>query len=158
MKIYTRTGDGGTTALANGTRTSKDDARVEAYGTVDELQACLGLLPASPQLLIIQRQLFRLGGILAGLEGEAPGTEGLEQEIDRLTASMPPRHCFIIPGGTGAAAQAHVCRTVCRRAERRAITAEAPAGVVAYLNRLSDYLFTLACYINYKAGVVEEKA
>lgn len=172
MKIYTKTGDSGTTSLVGGRRVSKTDPRLEAYGTVDELNSHLGLLisilpEADTQqlrasLLTIQSRLFDLGAYLAThveAESEAAEPRGitpaevehLESEIDRMTAQLPPLTSFILPGGTQAASQAHVCRTVCRRAERHtlAISPLPHPLAIAYLNRLSDYLFTLARYLNH---------
>ncbi len=159
-KIYTRTGDDGSTGLGDGSRVAKDDARVEAYGTVDELNAGLGLLRAelpaahAAQALLgdIQHDLFDLGGELC-IPGHAllraAQVEKLEQEIDRLNDGLPPLKEFILPGGSRAAATAHLARTVCRRAERRVHTLARREGNVGalplrYLNRLSDYLFVLA--------------
>ncbi|HET7222134.1 MAG TPA: cob(I)yrinic acid a,c-diamide adenosyltransferase [Rhodanobacteraceae bacterium] len=158
-KIYTRTGDDGTTGLGDGSRTPKDSARVEAYGTVDELNSTLGVLLACDgvpddvgELLVrIQHALFDLGGELC-----VPGMEmihdadvtALEQTLDRYNADLPRLREFILPGGGMAAAQCHVARTVCRRAERRVVTLargeNVRAEVVRYLNRLSDLLFVLS--------------
>ena len=166
MKIYTRTGDRGETSLFGGARVPKNDPRIDAYGTVDELNSCLGLvLAAAPdaQLLEVQRDLFEIGAHLA-----SPGTsrfagvetsriEALERGIDAMEAELAPLKSFILPGGTVAAAQLHVARTVCRRAERLVVALhdEDPAtqSSIAYLNRLSDYLFVAARYANLKAGV-----
>jgi len=157
-KIYTRTGDDGTTGLGDGTRVPKDDPRVEAYGTVDELNSALGLLlagalPDAVRTLLtrVQHELFDLGSELC-----LPGysaihdamVDALEHELDGFNAALPPLEEFILPGGSPAAAQCHVVRTVCRRAERRVATlarnaAVAPA-VGRYLNRLSDLLFVIA--------------
>jgi cob(I)alamin adenosyltransferase len=157
-KIYTRTGDDGTTGLGDGSRTPKDSARVEAYGTVDELNSHIGVLLACDgvpddirELLIrIQHALFDLGGELC-----VPGMEtvhdadvtALEQTLDHHNADLPRLKEFILPGGGMAAAQCHIARTVCRRAERRVVTLarneSVRAEVVHYLNRLSDLLFVL---------------
>lgn len=159
-KIYTRTGDDGSTGLGDGSRVAKDHVRVEAYGTVDELNAAVGLLRAelpaahAAQVILheVQHDLFDLGGELCipgmALMKEEP-VAALEREIDRLNAGLPMLKEFILPGGSRAAATAHLARTVCRRAERRTHTlAEAAADVrtlpLQYLNRLSDYLFVLA--------------
>jgi cob(I)alamin adenosyltransferase len=177
MKIYTKTGDDGTTSLFSGGRVSKAHLRVEAYGTVDELNSHLGVARAHkphPQtdawLAHIQRDLFTLGADLATpLDAKADwltrvntaAIDWLEAGIDRMTAELPPLTNFILPGGTLAAAQLHVARTVCRRAER--IVAELqelePLGehALTYLNRLSDYLFTLARWENQQAGMTEDK-
>ncbi|HEY3521628.1 MAG TPA: cob(I)yrinic acid a,c-diamide adenosyltransferase [Rhodanobacteraceae bacterium] len=158
-KIYTRTGDDGTTGLGDGTRTRKDSARVEAYGTVDELNSALGVLlsvsdlplPVIETLTQIQHDLFDLGGELC-IPGMAMIEDGdvarLEATLDVFNADLPPLKEFILPGGGMAAAQCHVARTVCRRAERRAVTLSREENVrpqaVHYLNRLSDLLFVLA--------------
>lgn len=159
-KIYTRTGDHGSTGLGDGTRVAKDHVRVEAYGTVDELNACLGMLRAqmepghAEQALLgdVQHDLFDLGGELCipGYKLLRDGqVELLEAAIDRLNEKLPPLKDFILPGGNRAAAAAHLARTVCRRAERRTYSlAHGEDNVRAlplqYLNRLSDYLFVLA--------------
>lgn len=157
-KIYTRTGDDGTTGLGDGSRTPKDSARVEAYGTVDELNSHLGVLLACDgvpedirELLVhIQHALFDLGGELC-----VPGMEtihdadvaSLEHTLDHYNADLPRLKEFILPGGGIAAAQCHIARTVCRRAERRVVTLARDEAVrpqvVHYLNRLSDLLFVL---------------
>lgn len=159
-KIYTRTGDDGSTGLGDGSRVAKDHVRVEAYGTVDELNAALGLLRAelapghAAQGLLgeVQHDLFDLGGELC-IPGYTLLRDGqvelLEAAIDALNAGLPVLKEFILPGGTRAAATAHLARTVCRRAERRVHSlARAEANVrelpLRYLNRLSDYLFVLA--------------
>jgi len=163
-RIYTRLGDDGKTHLGDGSRVSKLDPRVEAYGTVDELNAALGValcaadMPATfrPWLQRIQNDLLDVGadlcvppqadGARARLRVGADYTRWLEESIDEVNARLAPLHSFVIPGGTPAAAQLHVCRTVCRRAERRALAlADEGAGeVVRYLNRLSDLLFVLS--------------
>lgn len=159
-KIYTRTGDDGSTGLGDGSRVAKDHVRVEAYGTVDELNAGIGMLRAqmkpdhAEQLLLgdIQHDLFDLGGELC-IPGYTLLREGqvelLEAAIDHLNESLPMLKEFILPGGNRAAAAAHLARTVCRRAERRTYAlAHADDSVrllpLQYLNRLSDYLFVLA--------------
>ncbi len=167
VKISTKTGDGGETGLASGGRVGKDHPRVEAYGTVDELNAVLGLLaagdlPAGEKARIgeVQEALFALGAALADPEGRyAPSAgawrvEPLEAWIDRMEGQLEPLRSFILPGGTREAALAHLARTVCRRAERRLVTlgrgeASLPEGSVAYLNRLSDALFLLARRLNF---------
>jgi cob(I)alamin adenosyltransferase len=171
MKIYTRTGDDGTTGLFAGGRVSKAHLRVDAYGTVDELNAVLGVVraqrPAGDAWLAqIQRQLFVLGADLAtpqeasassAVRMDADAVAWLEARIDELTAALPPLTHFILPGGCPAAAHTHIARTVCRRAERLAVALaeHEPLGnqVVPYLNRLSDFLFTLARWENAQAGV-----
>ena len=176
MKIYTRTGDAGETGLFGGARVSKDDPRVEAYGTVDELNACLGVvrsLGPSPQtdasLLQIQSDLFTLGAELACAPGKEDklrvallnesDIERLESWIDRGEAPLSPLKNFVLPGGCPSAAELHRARTVCRRAERRTLhagrTAPVRPALVIYLNRLSDLLFVLARYENHAAGVAD---
>ena len=177
MKIYTKTGDDGTTSLFSGGRVAKTHLRVEAYGTVDELNAVIGVVRAhqpSQQtddwLAQVQNQLFHLGADLATpldsqsdwvVRMDAETVAWLEETIDQMTAQLPELKQFILPGGTPAAAQIQVARTVCRRAERCAIgLAESEAigeHVVVYLNRLSDWLFTLARWENQQAGISEEK-
>ena len=163
MKIYTRTGDHGQTSLFGGARVAKNDARIEAYGTVDELSSFLGAIPGIAEIPRIQSDLFEIGAHLA-----SPGTsrftgversriEDLERAIDSMEAELTPLTTFILPGGTAAAAQLHSARTVCRRAERRvvALNDESPAtqSTITYLNRLSDYLFVAARFANHRAGV-----
>ncbi len=158
-RIYTRTGDDGSTGLGSGERVQKDCARVEAYGTVDELNACLGMVLAVPglppvvrdALTGIQHRLFDLGGELA-----VPGRDvilptdslDLERILDALNEDLPPLKDFVLPGGTPGAAACHLARTVCRRAERRLITLQRSEAVnpesVRYLNRLSDLLFVMS--------------
>ncbi|MEO7387634.1 MAG: cob(I)yrinic acid a,c-diamide adenosyltransferase [Gammaproteobacteria bacterium] len=158
-KIYTRTGDDGTTGLASGERVPKDCARVEAYGTVDELNACIGLVLATANLptrvrdslTAIQHRLFDLGGELA-VPGRdvivATDTAGLESVLDELNSDLPPLKDFVLPGGTPGGATCHLARVVCRRAERRVITLQRDEPVnaesVRYLNRLSDLLFVMS--------------
>ena len=175
MKIYTRTGDTGETSLFGGTRARKDDARVDAYGEVDELNAWLGFVRASrldsvldEVLLGLQRDLFALGAQLADPADKlAPRVTKaviddahivrLEELIDRLEEELPPLRRFILAGGTSAGAALHVARTVCRRAERRIVALHPPIDPVLlrYVNRLSDLLFVLARVINHRAGVTE---
>ena len=175
MKIYTRTGDTGETSLFGGTRARKDDARVDAYGEVDELNAWLGFVRASSldptldeELLALQRDLFALGAQLADPSDRlAPRVTKaviddahivrLEELIDRLEEELPPLRRFILAGGTSAGAALHVARTVCRRAERRIVALHPPIDPVLlrYVNRLSDLLFVLARVINHRAGVTE---
>jgi len=173
VKIYTRTGDSGETSLFDGTRTRKDDARVEAYGDVDELNAWLGLVRAAPldavvgaEITAIQRDLFALGAQLADPGDKLAPRVGkaviadahvtrLEQLIDRFEETLPPLRRFILAGGTPAAAALHVARTVCRRAERRIVSLQPPVDsvLVRYVNRLSDLLFVLARAVNQHAEV-----
>lgn len=168
-KIYTRTGDDGTTGLGDGTRVRKDHARVEAYGTVDELNSLLGVVLALPlpeevrrALAPVQHELFDIGGELC-----IPGRQAieehqvvqLEQVLDALNEKLSPLKEFVLPGGTQAAALMHVARTVCRRAERRTISLVGAESVnplsIKYLNRLSDLLFVAARYINARAQMPE---
>jgi cob(I)alamin adenosyltransferase len=157
-KIYTRTGDDGTTGLGDGTRVAKDSARVAAYGTVDELNSSIGVVlaqdlpaPVREVLTQIQHDLFDLGGELC-IPGMAMVHDGdidrLETTLDGFNADLPPLKDFILPGGGMAAATAHVARTVCRRAEREVVSLAGQEAVrpqaVRYLNRLSDLLFVLA--------------
>ena len=175
MKIYTRTGDTGETSLFGGTRVQKSDPRVDAYGDVDELNACLGLARASgadaeieAELLRLQRDLFALGAQLAdpGEKLAARVTKAvlgdddvarLEQVIDRLEAELAPLRRFILAGGSPAGAALHVARAVCRRAERRMVALEPAVDTVLlrYVNRLSDLLFVLARVVNRRAGAPE---
>ena len=182
MTIYTGTGDRGKTSLFSGERVAKSDGRIEAYGDVDELNSLLGALVAglsekeadlAERLEQIQADLFQLGAILA-VTPESPAMdslekitdnqiEDLEQSIDRLDSQLPNLSGFILPGGHPSAAWAHICRTVCRRAERKLtrISDEYDQGTAArqfqlalvYLNRLSDYLFVVARYCNHTQGV-----
>ena len=170
-KIYTRTGDQGRTSLVGGTRVSKTHVRLEAYGTVDELNAFLGGLVEQPSgveeerdcLQAVQHQLFAVGAYLATGPGGAPSSVSvlsdgcvarLEAAIDRLDASLPPLAAFVLPGGPQAACWGHICRTVCRRAERRILALEETEGteidanVKRFVNRLSDYLFVLSRKMN----------
>lgn len=176
MKIYTRTGDTGETALFDGRRVPKSDLRVDAYGEVDELNAVLGLVLAEPLddelaklLRALQGDLFALGGRLADpahriasrvekVHLGAADVERLEGWIDKLEGELPPLRRFILPGGSRAGALLHFARTVCRRAERTIVLlgAEAlEADVLAYVNRLSDLLFVLARVVNHRAGIPE---
>lgn len=178
MKVYTRRGDKGMTDLVGGVRISKADVRLEAYGTVDELNSHLGLLASMLQsadaeravLLRVQGSLFSVGTHLATDQSQTPlypsarlpegETAFLEQRIDAIRELLPQQQGFVLPGGTMAAAQCHVCRTVCRRAERciGRLAEQAAVGpeVMEYVNRLSDYLFVLARLINFQAGREED--
>ena len=157
-KIYTKTGDDGTTGLGDGSRVAKDSARVIAYGTVDEANSCIGLLLAGNvpddvrELLVrIQHQMFDLGGELC-IPGHAAihdaDVDLLEAQLDRYNDPLPPLKDFILPGGGPAAAHCHLARTICRRAERESVTLSHHDAVrpeaIRYLNRLSDLLFVLA--------------
>ncbi len=175
MKIYTRTGDTGVTSLFDGTRVGKDDARVDAYGEVDELNAWLGLARASgldadldAELVHLQRDLFALGAQLADPADKIADrvvkaslgdddVARLERLIDRLEADLAPLRRFILAGGTPAGAALHVARTVCRRAERRIVALQPPADpiLLRYVNRLSDLLFVLARAVNRRGGAAE---
>lgn len=176
-KVYTKSGDEGTTGLVGGHRVRKTNSRIEAYGTVDELSANLGLLAsfmkdgADKDLIIkTQRNLFTVCSYLATDKTKtelAPSytlssneIKILEDEIDAINAGIPPQTTFILPGGSHTAAMAHVCRTVCRRAERRIFflneTTELDPEVLQYMNRLSDYLFVLARKLNFIEGVREK--
>ena len=172
-KIYTLTGDKGMTSLVGGVRIKKSDVRLEAYGTIYELCSHIGLLVAQlPQddderefLIHTQSNLFVVGSHLATDQSKTPlypsailpagETEALEQRVDAILPLLPECPGFVLPGGTIAAAQCHVCRTVCRRAERRidalADVAEVGEDIIKYVNRLSDYLFVLAKKINFNA-------
>jgi cob(I)alamin adenosyltransferase len=175
MRIYTRTGDTGQTGLFGGGRVAKDNARVAAYGDVDELNSTLGVVRATepgamfdPELEAIQRDLFAIGGHLATPDPEkvraalekaslAPSRIGeFETAIDAADAELPPLRAFVLPAGTPKAAALHLARTVCRRAERSVVSLArrepVPQLFLVYLNRLSDYLFTLARLANFRAG------
>lgn len=170
MKIYTRTGDNGTTALFFGRRVPKTHGRIEAIGAIDELNAALGVArvasanaDVAAMIQAVQRELFVVGGELAA-PGEtrvvvAVGTNEiarLEEGIDRMTEPLPALRAFILPGGTSAAAHIHLARTICRRAEREVLRLEESSREVAvYMNRLADFLFTLARFENLRAGVGE---
>ena len=175
-KIYTKTGDDGTTGLVGGNRVKKYDARLEAYGTVDELNAAIGMLAALNEdkeidklLIKIQNKLFNIGSRLASDEkGEEVTSslalknediEWIEKAIDRFDAELPQLTRFILPGGDKVVAQCHVARTICRRAERRILEfAEAnkvQPELVKYINRLSDFLFVLARVSGFRRGVEE---
>lgn len=178
LKIYTKSGDRGQTSLVDGKRLSKSALRIDTYGTVDELNSHIGLLLSlshqgeiSAQKLLkrIQNQLFNLGSLLA-CEDEAFSTHlhpvntdiisEIEAAIDQMTEELPPLTQFILPGGTPSASSAHVCRTVTRRAERLLVglgeTAKVDPSHLELLNRLSDYFFVLARYLNFKSGIQDE--
>ncbi len=172
-KIYTRRGDDGSTGLFGGPRVRKDDLRVSAYGDVDELNSALGCareeLPEGDLRALVdalQSELFTLGAQLATPDADKAPKEvprigeehvrRLEREIDRLTEELPEMRNFILPGGSRAGAALHFCRTVCRRAERKAVelaeSSTVPAEALAYVNRLSDLLFVMARAANLRAG------
>jgi cob(I)alamin adenosyltransferase len=182
-RVYTRRGDSGETALVGGQRRTKDDLRIEAYGTVDELNSFVGLAresameltPRAPGLAAlagilrrVQHELFNLGSVLATLPEDlhpkqprvTPAeTAQLEQEIDRMNEDLPPLRSFVLPGGSRLNAELHVCRTVCRRAERLCVTLAAREPVeeeiVKYLNRLSDALFVWSRWASRELGAAE---
>ncbi|MGD0676491.1 MAG: cob(I)yrinic acid a,c-diamide adenosyltransferase [Polyangiaceae bacterium] len=175
MKLYTKTGDDGTTGLFGGSRVPKASPRVDAYGTIDETNASLGLARATPVdpavdrvLALVQDDLFALGAELAcspGREGKLrlalidhAHIERLERAIDEMDGACPPLETFVLPGGTPTAAALHLARTVCRRAERAVLAVtDGPVRheLVVYLNRLSDLLFALARFSNLAAGVAD---
>jgi cob(I)alamin adenosyltransferase len=173
-RIYTKTGDDGTTGLVGGARVGKDDARLECYGTIDELNAAVGLAAVAvephmlPGLRAVQAELFVLGSHLA-TPADSPmasslprfdpaWTARLEHQMDAAEAELPPLRNFILPGGTDAAARLHLARTVCRRAERLLVAFARQAHPVdpihlTYLNRLSDWFFVQARLANHRAGI-----
>jgi cob(I)alamin adenosyltransferase len=176
VKIYTKTGDAGETSLFDQSRVSKADVRVDAYGEVDELNACLGAARAAgldddlgAVLVQIQQELFAIGARLADpahkiaarvskADVVATQVARLEETIDRLEGELPPLRRFILPGGSPGGSLLHLARTVCRRAERRVIGLGAGAVdplVIIYLNRLSDLLFVMARATNQRSGIPE---
>lgn len=175
MKIYTKTGDKGTTSLIGGTRVAKSDLRIEAYGTVDELNSYIGLVrdqevnrERAEILKEVQDRLFTIGALLATdpekSKMKTPDLQEedvtlLEQEIDNMTAEVPPLRAFVLPGGHPSVSFCHVARCVCRRAERLAIHLQelspVEALVIKYLNRLSDYLFALCRKMTQELGAEE---
>lgn len=182
-RIYTRVGDNGQTSLVGGQRVAKNDARIEAYGTVDELNACVGLARATAEelgrklpdliklaskLRRVQHELFNLGSILATLpadvhEHQPRITQGevdlLEEEMDRANEELPKLPSFVLPGGSHLDAELHLCRTVCRRAERELVALSdaepLPELTLQYLNRLSDALFVWSRWVNLQQGTPE---
>jgi cob(I)alamin adenosyltransferase len=183
-RVYTRSGDRGETGLVGGQRVPKDNQRIEAYGTVDELNAFVGaarvsaetaigegyaeLQPLAAILLRVQHELFNLGSILATLPADVHPKQAritqtdisqLETEMDGMNESLPPLRSFVLPGGSRLNADLHVCRTVCRRAERIAVALarheEIPEQAVRYLNRLSDAFFVWSRWANHVRGVKE---
>lgn len=174
MKIYTKNGDRGQTALIGGRKVSKNNFRIECYGTVDELNSWLGVVvsmigtksPSAKTLKIIQDRLFVVGSLLAndpkGSRMKLPQLQEhdvvlLENEIDAMTAKLPELKSFILPGGCEAASFCHLARAVCRRAERRVVALsqkdKVDPVIIIYLNRLSDYLFVLARFFNRQKGI-----
>ncbi|HUR30320.1 MAG TPA: cob(I)yrinic acid a,c-diamide adenosyltransferase [Saprospiraceae bacterium] len=175
-KIYTKTGDDGTTGLFGGARLPKNHIRIEAYGTVDELNSVIGwlmtLIPKNDSLDLlqtIQSRLFTVGANLASEPGKDMITPDLmdsdivmlEQAIDMMQAELPELKHFILPGGSQSISAAHLARTVCRRAERRCVAlaydSQVDQIIILYLNRLSDYFFVLARWIGHKEGIEEIK-
>lgn len=172
VKIYTRTGDDGSTGLIGGRRLGKDHLRIDAYGTIDELSAALAAVSLTrprwqEPMQLLQTELFVIGSHLAAPEGAprnvhlpplpADAPARMEAEIDAADAKLAPLKNFILPGGTEAAVRLHIARCVCRRAERLCVAlsrSEAvEGGIIVYLNRLSDWLFTMARLANHEAGV-----
>jgi cob(I)alamin adenosyltransferase len=176
-RVYTRRGDDGDTALAGGQRVAKDSRRIEAYGAVDELNAFVGMARAtaeemSPELAAIlkrvQHELFNLGSILATLPEDVHPRQAritevdiarLEEEMDKMNEALEPLRSFVLPGGCRLNAELHVCRTVCRRAERRLVALareeQTPAEAVKYLNRLGDALFVWSRWASHQSGIPE---
>lgn len=181
-RIYTKAGDGGETRLVGGQRVAKDDARIECYGTIDELNAFIGLARTSAEQLTaahrlhsfaatlkrVQHELFNLGSILATLPEDVHPRQPritvtevaqLEHEIDEANAELAPLRSFVLPGGSRLDAELHVCRTVCRRAERLLVRLareqDIPPEAVQYLNRLSDALFVWSRWVNHVLGAAE---
>jgi cob(I)alamin adenosyltransferase len=171
-RVYTRAGDTGLTSLAGGQRLPKNDPRIEAYGTVDELNSFIGLaresareLPELTEILLrVQHELFNLGSILATLPADvhphqaritAADSEQLEREIDRMNEGLPALRSFVLPGGSRLNAELHICRTICRRAERVCVTAQADTEGIRYLNRLSDALFVWSRWASQQLGQPE---
>jgi cob(I)alamin adenosyltransferase len=175
-RVYTRRGDTGQTSLAGGQRLPKNDLRIEAYGTIDELNSFIGLARESARalpeldgiLLRVQHELFNLGSILATLPADVhpkqarittADSEQLEREIDRMNEGLPSLRSFVLPGGARLNAELHVCRTVCRRAERvcvsLAATVEVDEAILKYLNRLGDALFVWSRWASHRLGVAE---
>lgn len=177
LKIYTKTGDGGSTSLIGGTKVSKSHLRIESYGTVDELNSHIGLLRDQltdihgvDMLKVVQDRLFTIGSSLACDPEKEPQMKIpdlkdvdislLEKEIDRMSEQLPPMKNFILPGGHVAVSQGHICRCVCRRAERTCVALREQESfveplVIKYLNRLSDYFFVLSRYTGHLLNVPE---
>ena len=165
MAIYTKTGDKGETSLASGQRVPKTDGRIEAYGTVDELNSWIGALCAQStdqewlnQLKWVQNKLFNLGAELSEAPGEwikEADVHQLEGWIDEMQAKTPKQRAFILPAGSELVCRCHICRTICRRAERRMIAINGASLSLQFVNRLSDYLFVLARFISHQNGEKE---
>lgn len=172
-KIYTKTGDGGLTSLLGGTKVIKSHILVEAYGTVDELSACIGMCTAimpSTVLDNIQLKLFHIGSLISGCKYKLKESleqikdsdiKELEEAIDGMQSALPELKNFILPGGDDLISRIHLARTVCRRAERRCVDAQVEVediddNIIKYLNRLSDYLFVMARYIGHKKGIPDK--
>lgn len=177
MKVYTKTGDKGKTSLLGGTRVPKYNSRIEAYGTTDELLSYVGFLrdqnginPSTHEILVeIQDRLFTLGSSLATDPEKSPKTkipdlkpedvELLEKEMDQMNTTLPEMRSFVLPGGHSTVSAAHICRVVCRRAERRVLAlseeSEVPEIIAVYLNRLSDYFFVLSRYLTQELNGIE---
>lgn len=175
-RVYTRRGDSGETSLAGGQRIAKNDLRIEAYGTVDELNSFIGLARESARelpeldtiLRRVQHELFNLGSILATLPEDVHPHQAritdaesaqLEREIDRMNEGLPKLRSFVLPGGSRLNAELHICRTICRRAERICVSlaavADVDAAILKYLNRLSDALFVWSRWASHRRGVPE---
>lgn len=174
--VYTKTGDRGKTSLIGGTRVSKNDARLEAYGTMDELNSFIGMIrsykidkESEDQLIDIQKRLFEIGAYLATdinvadlrdkLKYDEKAIEAMEKAMDKMEADLPPMKYFLLPGGNPVVSYCHISRTVCRRAERRILTmvqdTEINSWVLRYVNRLSDYLFVLSRHLSKHLGTNE---
>lgn len=170
MKIYTKTGDKGMTSLANGERVSKSELRIDTYGTCDELNSWIGYLRASMvssslyeeqnvQLQWMQNKLFNLGALLSKASGEwilAEDVERIEQLIDVMQQEIPAQRSFLLPMGSEMVCRSHLCRTVCRRLERKMILLGVEGNALMFVNRMSDYLFVLCRYMTLKNSEKEE--
>ncbi len=170
MKIYTKTGDKGMTSLANGERVSKSELRIDTYGTCDELNSWIGYLRASMvssslyeeqnvQLQWMQNKLFNLGALLSKASGEwilAEDVERIEQLIDVMQQEIPAQRSFLLPMGSEMVCRSHLCRTVCRRLERKMILLGVEGNALMFVNRMSDYLFVLCRYMTLKKSEKEE--
>lgn len=170
MKIYTKTGDKGMTSLANGERVSKSELRIDTYGTCDELNSWIGYLRASMvssslyeeqnvQLQWMQNKLFNLGALLSKASGEwilAEDVERIEQLIDIMQQEIPAQRSFLLPMGSEMVCRSHLCRTVCRRLERKMILLGVEGNALMFVNRMSDYLFVLCRYMTLKNSEKEE--